>query len=98
MPARSRSPSRAWPSDSRTRLGHQPPTGRPPCAEGARRPPPRLPTTVTLRAASVSWAGWVLLHTAGDPGRSDRIAHAVLDDPRARRDVANDIAAGIAAA
>jgi len=58
----------------------------------------RLVTTLALLAASVSWLGWVFLHTAGDPTRSDRIAHAILANPTARHEVAADIAGGLAAA
>ena len=45
----------------------------------------RLLCTLAILAASVAWIGWLFLHTAGDPTRSDRIAHAILDDPRARK-------------
>jgi hypothetical protein len=58
----------------------------------------RLLCTLAILAASVAWIGWLFLHTAGDPNRSDRIAHAILDDPRARQEVAADIAKGIAGA
>jgi hypothetical protein len=58
----------------------------------------RLLSTLAILAASVAWIGWLYLHTAGDPTRSDRVAHAILDDPRARSEVAADIAQGIAGA
>jgi len=58
----------------------------------------RLLCTLAILAASVAWLGWLFLHTAGDPTRSDRIAHAILDDPRARQEVSADIARGIAGA
>ncbi len=58
----------------------------------------RFVTTVALLAASIAWMGWIFLHTAADPTRSDRIAHAILDNPRARHEVAADIANGLASA
>jgi hypothetical protein len=48
--------------------------------------------------ASVAWAGWIFLHTAADPTRDARIAHAVLDDAAARGELAADIANSIAQA
>ena len=56
----------------------------------------RVVTAVALLAASAAWAGWVYLHTAADPTRSDRIAHAILADPQARHEVAADVADGLA--
>jgi hypothetical protein len=58
----------------------------------------RFLTTLSLLAASVAWMGWIYLHTVADPTRSDRIAHAILDDPRARHEVAVDISNGLASA
>jgi hypothetical protein len=58
----------------------------------------RVVTSLALVAASVAWMGWIYLHTAADPTRSDRIAHAILDDPRARHEVAVDISNGLASA
>jgi hypothetical protein len=58
----------------------------------------RLLSTLAILAASVAWIGWLYLHTAGDPTRSDRIAHAILDNPQARQELAADIADGIAGA
>jgi hypothetical protein len=55
-------------------------------------------TALALLAASVAWAGWVYLHTVADPTRSNRIAHAILDNPTARRELAGDIAGSIATA
>lgn len=55
-------------------------------------------TALALLAASVAWAGWVYLHTVADPSRSNRIAHAILDNPAARHEVAADIAGSIATA
>src|SRR5207237_7673171 len=46
----------------------------------------RLVTCLALLAASGAWAGWVFLHTAGDPSRSRQIARAVLADPSARHE------------
>ena len=58
----------------------------------------RFLITLALLAASVAWLGWLFLHTAGDPTRSDRIAHAILDNPAARHEVAVDIADALAGA
>jgi hypothetical protein len=58
----------------------------------------RFVTTLALLAASAAWVGWLYLHTVADPTRSDRIAHAILTDPRARHEVAADIANGLAGA
>ena len=58
----------------------------------------RFVTTLSLLAASVAWMGWIYLHTVADPTRSDRIAHAILDDARARHEVAVDISNGLASA
>jgi hypothetical protein len=58
----------------------------------------RSVTTLALLAASVAWVAWIYLHTAADPTRSDRIAHAILADPQARHEVAADVANGLAAA
>jgi hypothetical protein len=55
-------------------------------------------TALAILAASVAWAGWVYLHTVADPSRSNRIAHAVLDNPAARHEVAVDISDSIATA
>src|SRR4051794_41243955 len=57
-----------------------------------RRAVARLLTVLALLAASVAWAGWVYLHTAGDPSRMPRVAHAVLDDPSARGELADAVA------
>ena len=56
----------------------------------------RLLVTMALLCASVAWTGWVVLQTVGDPSRSSRIAHAVLDDPAARDQIAADLASGLA--
>ena len=56
----------------------------------------RLLTALALLAASVAWAGWVYLHTAGDPSRTPQVAKAVLADPSARRELANDVASAVA--
>jgi hypothetical protein len=61
-----------------------------------RRAVARLLTVVALLAASVAWAGWVYLHTAGDPSRMPQIARAVLADPAARRELANAVASAVA--
>ena len=58
----------------------------------------RLLVTVALLCASIAWTGWVLLHTVADPSRSSRIAHAVFDDPEARGQLADDLAASLARA
>jgi hypothetical protein len=58
----------------------------------------RFVTTLALLAASIAWMGWIFLRTAADPTRSDRIAHAILDSPPARHEVAVDIADGLATA
>lgn len=58
----------------------------------------RLLTTLAVLVASVAWAGWIFLHTAGDPTHDVRIAHAVLDDPTARGELAADISDSIAGA
>ena len=56
----------------------------------------RLVTCLALLAASGAWAGWVFLHTAGDPSRSPQIARAVLADPSARHELAGDVASALA--
>ncbi len=58
----------------------------------------RLLVTVGLLCASVSWTGWVVLHTVADPSRSTKIAHEVLDDPVARDQIAGDLASSLAQA
>jgi hypothetical protein len=55
-------------------------------------------TAVAILAASVAWAGWVYLHTVADPSRSNRIAHAILDNPAARHELAVDISESLATA
>src|SRR4051812_31649240 len=61
-----------------------------------RRAVARLLTVVALLAASVAWAGWVYLHTAGDPSRAPQVARAVLADPSARRELATDVTSAVA--
>jgi hypothetical protein len=48
----------------------------------------RIAVTVALIAASLAWAGWVFLHTVGDPDRIETVARAVIDDEAARGQVA----------
>ena len=48
--------------------------------------------SVALLCASISWAGWVYLHTVGDPHRTEEIATAVLDDSDARHEIAGVLA------
>lgn len=55
-------------------------------------------TAIAILAASVAWAGWVYLHTVADPTRSNRIAHAILDNPAARHELAADISDSLATA
>lgn len=52
-----------------------------------------LVLTVSLLAASVAWSAFASLHTVLDPGRSQRVADAVLDDPAARDQLAGLVAA-----
>ena len=56
----------------------------------------RFLMTIALLCASLAWTGWVVLHTVADPTRSHRIAHAVLDDPTARGQIADDLASSLA--
>jgi hypothetical protein len=55
-------------------------------------------TVLALLAASVAWVGWVYLRTVADPARSSRIAHAILGDPLARREVTVGVSDSIATA
>jgi hypothetical protein len=43
-----------------------------------------LITGLSLLVATVSWAGFTLSHTILDPGRSERLAERLLDDPQVR--------------
>ena len=52
----------------------------------------RLVTSVALICASLAWSGWVFLHSVGDPHRAERIAHAILDNPDARAEIAAPLA------
>src|SRR3954469_8230882 len=54
--------------------------------------------TIALIAGSGAWAGWVFLHTVGDPARGRDVAKTVLADPSARREIAGAISAGLAGA
>lgn len=47
---------------------------------------------LSLLVASASWAGFVMSHTVLDPGRSDRLAQHLLDDPEVRAAIASRIA------
>lgn len=51
----------------------------------------RILVSIGLLLASAAWSGWVLLHTAADPTRAERVATAVLHDPDARHEVARDV-------
>ena len=51
----------------------------------------RLVVSVALVAASCAWAGWVFLHSVGDPHRAERIANAILDSSDARDEIAGPI-------
>lgn len=51
-----------------------------------------------LLCASLAWTCWVVLHTVADPTRSSRVAHAVLDDPASRAQVAADLTGALAGA
>jgi hypothetical protein len=53
---------------------------------------------VALICASLAWLGWLFQHTAGDPGRSQQLAAAVLADPTARHELAGDLAVSVAGA
>lgn len=48
----------------------------------------RALTGLALLCASFAWAGWIYLHTIGDPQRLERVATAVVDDPAARAEIA----------
>lgn len=48
----------------------------------------RALTGLALVCASLAWAGWIYLHTIGDPHRLERVATAVVDDPSARAEIA----------
>lgn len=48
----------------------------------------RALTGLALLCASFAWAGWIYLHTIGDPNRLERVATAVVDDPAARAEIA----------
>jgi hypothetical protein len=48
----------------------------------------RALTGLALLCASFAWAGWIYLHTIGDPHRLERVASAVVDDPGARAEIA----------
>lgn len=48
----------------------------------------RALTGLALLCASFAWAGWIYLHTIGDPHRLERVATAVVDDPSARAEIA----------
>jgi hypothetical protein len=58
----------------------------------------RVLVALGLLCASIAWTGWVVLQTLADPERSSRIAHAVLDDPEARDQLAADLARSLAGA
>ncbi len=47
---------------------------------------------LSLLVASASWAGFVMSHTVLDPGRSDRLAEHLLDDPEVKAAIASRIA------
>ncbi len=47
---------------------------------------------LSLLVASASWAGFVMSHTVLDPGRSERLAEHLLDDPEVRAAIASRIA------
>jgi hypothetical protein len=48
----------------------------------------RALTGLALLCASFAWAGWIYLHTIGDPNRLERVATAVVGDPAARTEIA----------
>ncbi len=52
---------------------------------------------LSLLVASASWAGFVMSHTVLDPGRSDRLADHLLDDPEVKAAIASRIADGLQA-
>ncbi|MFN3254912.1 MAG: hypothetical protein ACE37B_04405 [Ilumatobacter sp.] len=52
-----------------------------------RRIASRLLLRFALVAASIAWATFVFTNTIGDPGRGERVARAVLDDPDARAEI-----------
>lgn len=52
----------------------------------------RLLTSVALLCATLAWAGWVYLHTIGDPARSEDIASAVLSDEASSAQLASSFA------
>lgn len=52
---------------------------------------------VSLLVASATWAGFILSHTVLDPGRSERLADHLLDDPAVRNVIINRLADAIEA-
>jgi hypothetical protein len=48
----------------------------------------RALTGLALLCGSFAWAGWIYLHTIGDPHRLERVASAVVDDPAALAEIA----------
>lgn len=48
--------------------------------------------TVSLFIGTTAWSGFLLLNTALDPGRSERVATTLLDDPDVRDQIAANIA------
>ena len=52
----------------------------------------RALASFAVLCASLSWAGWVFLHTIGDPTRAEDVATAVLDDDRSREQIATSFA------
>jgi hypothetical protein len=49
-------------------------------------------TSLALVCASLAWAGYVFLHTVGDPTRAEDIATAVLEDEASREELASSFA------
>lgn len=51
---------------------------------------------LSLLVATASWAGFVLSHTVLDPGRSERLADHLLDDPAVRSSIQSRLADALA--
>ena len=53
---------------------------------------------VSLWIGSLAWTGFIMIRTVLDPGRSEAVADALLDDPDVRSQLVENIAGGLDAA